>query len=161
MTIYDIDARIAEILSRTDPETGEIPEEAVAELETLAEDRDKKIENAACMVINLTAEAKAIREQEITLAQRRKSLENRAERIKGYVEYATGGEPFSSSRVQVKFTKSQAVEIYDEKAVFTFAPRSCLRCKYELDKAAIRAALKAGGEVPGAALVEHLNLQIK
>ena len=163
MTIYEIDARIADILMRTDEETGELPEDAVDELVTLAETRDFKIENAACLIINLNAEAKAIRDQEITLAQRRKSIENRVERIKGYVEYATAGEPFNSPRVQVKYSKSTAVEIEDN-AFWSWCvdhPEYARRKDPEPDKTAIKAALKAGEVIPGASLVEHRNISIK
>ena len=162
MTIYEIDARIQEILMRTDEETGELPEDAVAELITLGETREMKVENAACLIVNLTAEAKAIREQEVTLAQRRHSLENRAERIKRYIEFATDGEPFTSSRVTVKYTKSQAVEVTDKAAFFAFADEKFIRRKDpEANNDAIKKAIKAGEYVPGAELVEHVNMQIK
>lgn len=159
MTIYEIDARIQEILMRTDEETGELPEDAVAELITLGETREMKVENAACLIVNLTAEAKAIREQEVTLAQRRHSLENRVERIKRYLEYATDGEPFSSSRVQVKYTKSTAVEVNED--FWEFAPDDYIRTKKEPDKTAIKDALKAGKVIPGAELVERKTIQVK
>lgn len=159
MNIYQIDAKIEELLMRTDPETGELPEDAIDELTFLAEARDVKIENAACMVINLTAEAKAIREQEKALADRRQSIERRAERIKGYIEYATAGEPFTSPRVAVKYTKSQVVEIDDD--FFEHAPDEYIRQKVEPDKTAIKAALKLGKVIPGAELVEKTNIQVK
>ena len=159
MTIYKIDARIEEILMRTDEETGELPEDAVDELMALNETREMKVENAACLVVNLTAEAKALREQEIILAQRRHSLENRVERIKGYLEYATDGEKFSSPRVQVKYTKSTAVEVNED--FWEFAPDDYIRTKKEPDKTAIKDALKAGKVIPGAELVERKTIQVK
>jgi len=159
MNIYQIDARIEEILMRTDPDTGELPEDAIEELTALTEARNTKIENAACLVINLTAEAKAIRDQEKALAERRQSLEKRVESIKLYLEDATDGEPFSSPRVSVKYTKSQAVEVDDD--FWQFAPDEYIRTKQEPDRPAIKAAIKAGKKVPGAELVEHINLTIK
>ena len=160
MTIYDIDNRIAEILSEVD-ENGELPEGAFDELAQLNEDREVKIENAACMVINLTAEAKAIRDQEAALAERRKAIERRVERVKNYIEFATDGASFSSPRVQVKYSKSTAVEI--DEAVFWQNPATAfIRQKApEADKTAIKAALKDGAIIPGASLVERKNMTIK
>lgn len=161
MTIYDIDARIAAILNQVDAETGEIPEAAFEELDALADARETKIDNAACMVLDIEADARKIREQELALASRRKTLENRAERIRKYIEYATDGEPFASPRVQVQYRKSQAVEL--DSALFWEAPDAAyIRQKDpEPDKTAIKAALKAGTVIPGASLVEHTNMTIK
>lgn len=161
MTIYDIDARIAAILNQVDAETGEIPDEAFEELDALTDARENKIDNAACMVLDLLADAKKIREQEIVLAERRKALENRAERIKKYVEYATDGEAFSSPRVKVAYRKSEAVEL--DSALFWEAPDAAyIRQKDpEPDKTAIKAALKAGAVIPGASLVERMSMTIK
>lgn len=163
MTIYDIDARIAEILSRTDPETGELPEDAFDELAALTESRETKIDNAACMVLDLLADAKKIREQERALSERRQSLEKRAERIKAYIEHATDGEPFSSPRVQVKYTKSKTVEIDEDRFWYWCVdhPEFARRKAPEPDKTAIKNALKAGEIIPGAELVEHINMTIK
>jgi len=160
MTIYDIDKRIEEILLQTD-ENGELPEEALGELDQLSEDREVKIENAACMVLDLLADAKKIKEQENALAERRKALEKRAERIKMYVEYATNGNAFASPRVTVRFTKSMAVDIDDD--IFWQAPAEMfIRHKApEADKAAIKAALKDGAIIPGARLIYKDNMTIK
>lgn len=161
MTIYDIDARIAAILSQVDAETGEIPEEAFAELDELADARENKIENAACSYINYMAEAAAIREQEKILKGRRETLERQADSIKGYVERATAGEPFKSPRVKVSYRKSTAVDVDD--AIFWLNPDNrFLRQKQpDVDKTAIKDALKAGEIIPGAALVERTSMTIK
>jgi len=160
MTIYEIDARIAEILSQTD-ENGELPEAAIDELMNLSGDRETKIENAACMVVNLTAEAKAIRDQESTLAERRKAIERRMERIRNYIEYATNGESYYSPRVCVRYAKSTAVEIDEDKFWFNPAEAFIRRKPPEVDKVAVKAALKDGAIIPGASLVERKNMTIK
>ena len=160
MTIYEIDREIERILSEVD-ENGELPEGAFDELAELNADRETKIDNAACMVLDLIADAKKIKEQEAALAARRKTLENRAERIKKYLEYATDGNSFSSPRVAVKWGKSTVVEI-DDDAFWKNPDAAFVRMKApEPDKAAIKAALKDGAVIPGAALVEHRNMTIK
>ena len=162
MNIYEIDREISRILSEVDPETGELPESAFEELELLQLDREDKIENAGCAYINITAEAKAIREQEVALAERRRALERRADRIKRYVEYATEGQPFSSSRVAMRWRRSSSVEI-DPAAFWAAHPAPELLRVKDPEPAldAIKAALKAGYDVPGAALVEKSTLSIK
>ena len=162
MNIYEIDREISRILAEVDPETGELPESAFDELEQLQLDRDEKIENASCAWINLTAEAKAIREQEIALADRRRALERRADRIKRYVEYATEGQPFSSSRVAVRWRRSTSVEV-DPAAFWAAHPALSLVRQKAPEPAvdAIKAALKAGIDVPGATLVEKTTMTIK
>lgn len=159
MTIYEIDNDIQRILSQVD-ENGELPEAALDELMQLQADRDTKIENAACMVLDLLGDAKKIKEQEAVLKQRREAVEKRAERIKKYIEYATEGNPFSSERVTVKWGKSTAVEI--DSAVFWENPDPAyVRVKQEVNRDAIKAALKEGADIPGAFVVERHNLSIK
>ena len=161
MTIYDIDQDIARILSQVDEETGELPESAFEELIKLQADRDLKIDNAACMVLDLLGDAKKIKDQEALLKQRREAIEKRAERIKRYIEYATDGNAFSSERVTVKFGKSSAVEI-DEAVFWNDPDPAFIRQKApEADKTAIKAALKDGKDIPGASLVERRNMTIK
>ena len=159
MTIYEIDKDIERILSQVN-EDGELLDEAIEELMQLTADRDTKIENAACMVLDLLADAKKIKDQEAALKQRRECLEKRADRIKGYIEYATDGNPFSSERVAIKYGKSVAVEINEDE--FWKDPAAAfVRVKQEADKTAIKAALKDGVVIPGAALIERRNLSIK
>lgn len=109
MTIYEIDNRIAELI---DPETGELLDyEAFASLQM---EREAKLENMALWYKDLTAEAKAIREEEKALAERRKSAENKAERLKTYLDEALAGESYKTSRVAVSYRKSTALEIKPE-----------------------------------------------
>ena len=161
MTIYEIDNRIAELV---DPETGELLDyEAFASLQM---ERDAKIENMALWYKDLTAEAKAIREEEKALAERRKSAENKAERLKGYLDEALAGESYKSAKVAVSYRRSKAVELADESAVINELESSGRGdCIYytapRVNKVALARLLKDGGAVPGAELVERSNIQIR
>lgn len=161
MTIYEIDNRIAELI---DPETGELLDyEAFASLQM---ERDTKIENMALWYKDLTAEAKAIREEEKALAERRKSAENKAERLKGYLDEALAGESYKSAKVAVSYRRSKAVEISDESAVISELESSERDdCIYytapRVNKVALARLLKDGGAVPGAELVERNNIQVR
>lgn len=163
MTIYEIDNRIAELV---DPETGELLDyDAFASLQM---ERDTKIENMALWYKDLTAEAKAIREEEKALAERRKSAENKAERLKAYLDEALAGQSYKSARVSVSYRKSMALDIADEdvatviKELETCGLDSCLMYQApKISKTELTKALKAGAVVPGAELVERVNIQIR
>ena len=161
MTIYEIDARMAGLI---DPETGELLDyEAFASLQM---EREAKIENMALWYKDLTAEAKAIREEEKALAERRKSAENKAERRKGYLDEALAGESYKSAKVAVSYRRSKAVELADESAVINELESSGRGdCIYytapRVNKVALARLLKDGGAVPGAELVERNNIQVR
>lgn len=161
MTIYEIGNRIAELV---DPETGELLDyDAFASLQM---EREAKIENMALWYKDLTAEAKAIREEEKALAERRKSAENKAERLKGYLDEALAGESYKSAKVAVSYRRSKAVELADESAVINELESSGRGdCIYytapRVNKVALARLLKDGGAVPGAELVERSNIQIR
>lgn len=161
MTIYEIDDRMAELI---DPETGELLDyEAFASLQM---ERDTKIENMALWYKDLTAEAKAIREEEKALAERRRSAENKAERLKGYIDTALGGEPWQSARAAVSYRKSTAVEIEDETALIEELEFNgfdeCLTYRPpQINKVELMKTLKAGTAIKGAELVTRQNVQVK
>lgn len=155
MNIFDIDREIASLV---DPETGEIADyEAFVSLKM---DRDAKCENVALWIKNLNAEARAIRDEEKSLAERRKAAEGKSERLTRYLELALQGETFKTAKVAVTYRKSTGVFIDDETA-FMAAHPEFTRTKVELDKAGLKDALKAGTEITGACLEDRINMQIK
>lgn len=160
MTLYEIDAQLEGLLEQVDPETGELLCD-LEQLEALSLERDRKLENLALYVKNQDAEAKAIREEEKALADRRHGLERKAERARDFLARLLVGEKFTTPRVAVSWRKSEAVEI--GMSFFSAdANERFLRYKEpDPDKAAIKAALKAGEEITGAELVTNLNMTIK
>lgn len=161
MSLYNIDAAI---MALVDPETGEILNyEAFAALQM---EREQKIEQMALWHKNLIAEAAAIKAEEANLAARRQRIEARAEKLKGYLHDALGGEEFTTARVACSFRASQRVEIPDE-AAFIRAMQEAQHWEYlsflppKANRAAITKAIKAGQTVEGAELVRHNNITIK
>lgn len=158
MTIYEIDARLTDLI---DPETGELRD--FDEFAALQMERDTKVENTALWIKNLLAESKAIREEEVALADRRRIAENKAKRLKEYLGYALNGSKFSTPRVSVSFRKSQAVEL-DESFIAWAADNAPHLLKFkdpEPDKTAISNSIKGGESYEHARIVEHNNIQIK
>ena len=149
MRIYEIDKAIEELIANAvNPETGELILDNEA-LDALQMERDQKIENLALYVKDLTATAKAIREEEKALQQ--------------YLTYALGGQKFSTARVACTFRRSETVECGPE--FIEWAKKndvSLLRQKEpEVNRTEIKDKLKAGMTIPYTALVEKQNLTIK
>ena len=161
MSLYHIDAAITALV---DPETGEILN--LEAFEALQMEREQKIEQMALWYKNLIAEAAAIKAEEANLAARRADIEARAEKLKGHLHDALGGEEFSTPRVACSFRSSQRVEIKDEKE-FVRAMQEGQHWEYlsfappKANRPAITKAIKAGQTVEGAELIRHNNITIK
>ena len=160
MNIYEIDRAIMECV---DSETGEI-----IDLEKLAElqlERDAKIEGVACWIKNLTANALNIREEEKKLADRRKALENKVERLKAYLTDALGGNKFETAKCSLSFRSSASVAVDDEDALMEWLTKNyrddCIKYSASVDKKAVGEILRNGVRVSGAHIEFKDNLQIK
>lgn len=158
MSIYEIDDSI---LSLVDMETGEIEDEK--RFDELQMERMQKVENIGCFYKNLVAEAKAIKEEEANLAQRRKAVENKAERIKALLVYALKGEKFESPKLRCSYRKSKRVQVDDYFIDWACENAGALLTYKEPtpDLKAIKAALDAGREIEHAEIVTNESLQVK
>jgi len=158
MTLYEI---AESIMACFDPETGELVD--VDAFEALQMERTQKIENIACWIKDLTADAAAIREEEKSLADRRRSMENKAENLKNYLSRFLGdGEKYSSARCALSWRKSTKVEVdLQELYKDPLSENYLLYRDPEPNKTAIKEAIKAGFTVNGCELIENNNLQIK
>lgn len=161
MTLYEINAQIFDLI---DPETGELKDyEAFAQLQM---DREQKIENTALFIKNLEAEAKAIKEEETALKARREPLENKAKRLRKYLEDALCGEEFKTARCSISYRKSKALEVEDTSALAQWLEENgfhdlVVYSAPTVSKTEVTKLLKSGTEIPGAVLAERSNLQIK
>lgn len=161
MTLYEINEAITNCFrEEIDPETGEILTEVLDEdrLDELKMAKAEKIENVACWIKNLTADAEALKNEEAKLAKRRKSMENKAESLKNYLQWACDGEKYNGIRAAVSFRSSTSVAIDD----LTKIPKEYIRTKVteEPDKATLKKLL-AEKEIPGAHLETKLSTVIK
>ena len=158
MTIYEIDQAIMECV---DIETGEIID--TEQLDKLQMEREKKLENVACWIKDLKAEAEALKNEKQALAERQRVAENKAESLKKWLAYVLDGQKFSTSKCAVSFRKTEAVEVttdglnnlmkeHDELLTYK-AP--------EPNKTAIKQAIKDGLNVAGVQLVQNTSTIIK
>ena len=161
MTLYEIDQAMQSLI---DPDTGELLDyEAFANLQM---DRDAKLENMALWYKDMMADAKAIKEEADALNERRKALENRAERLKSYLSLALNGEKFQTARCSVTFRRTASVQIDNQERVVRWLEEngfdSCI--KYhdpEVNKTELGKLLKAGTPVPFAYIKTGQSVGVK
>lgn len=158
MSIYEIDDAITSLV---DMETGEIEDER--RFDELQMERSKKIESTACFYKNLVAEAKAMKEEEANLAQRRKAVENKSERIKSLLAYALKGGRFESPKVRCSYRKAKSVHVDDGFVAWAEEHADDLLTYKEPtpNRTAIKAALADGREIEHAEIVTNESLQVK
>ena len=158
MSIYEIDDSI---LSLVDMETGEI--EDIARYDELRMERTQKVENIGCFYKNLVAEAKAMKEEETNLVQRRKAVENKAERIKNLLVYALKGKKFESPRLRCSYRKVKSVQVDNDFVAWAEEHADDLLTFKEStpNRTAIKAALEDGREIEHAEIVTSESLQVK
>lgn len=162
MRFYEIDARIEELLDVLVDADGVINEEAEKELAELELAAEQKTEGILLAIKGMAAEARAIREEETALADRRHAIERKAESLKDFIQHRLAGEKFATPRVAVSYRKTTSVEIQDgswlwwpgelDEAV-SYTPK--------INKNMVKDALKKGIEVKGARLVEGVSMSIK
>ena len=169
MTLYDIDAQIAALDGAAeddmliDEETGELISVAQA-LDALRMEREAKLENVACWVKNLSAEADAIREEENRLIKRRKAAETKAANLKAWMLAAMTRDDGTTDKLKtgrglVSVKRNPPGTGVDD----ALLPSSYKVAKitYQPNKEMIKRELLAGGEVPGAHLEYGRSVIIK
>ena len=169
MTLYDIDAQIAALEDAAeddmliDAETGELISVSQA-LDALRMEREAKLENVACWVKNLCAEADAIREEENRLVKRRKAAETKAANLKSWLLAAMTREDgttdkLKTGRVMVSVKRNPPSTVVDD--ALLPSTYKVAKITYQPNKELIKRELLSGGEVPGAHLEYGRSVIIK
>ena len=169
MTLYDIDAQIAALEDAAeddmliDAETGELISVSQA-LDALRMERETKIENVACWVKNLCAEADAIRGEENRLVKRRKAAETKAANLKAWLLAAMTREDgttdkLKTGRVMVSVKRNPPSTVVDDDLLPS--TYKVAKITYQANKELIKRELLSGGEVPGAHLEYGRSVVIK
>jgi len=158
MKLYEIDNAILDCI---DLETGEVID--AERLDALNMERDAKIENVACWIKDLKAEAEAIKAEKQALAERQRVAENKAESLKKWLAYALDGQKFGTAKCAISFRNTESVEVTDEglEALMKEHNELLTYKKPEPNKTAIKQALKDGLTVAGVELVRNTNVIIK
>lgn len=152
MNLYEINR---EILSCIDYETGEILD--VQRLEMLEIAKEKKIENVALWIKNLESEAAALKKEKGSFAQREKSVKNKIESLKKYLENALQGQKFQTTKCAISFRASTTLEMSEKAEI----PEEFRKYSFDLDKTKMKEALKNGANYKGFWLQKNQKIQIK
>ena len=162
MDLYEIDYAIEQTFARAvDPETGEINEEYMKQLDELEMQRDQKVENIACFIKNLRADAAALKAEKDALQKRQKAAETKAESLTRYLSAFLAGAKFSSPKASVTWRKTTRVEMDPGVSVYDIDTKYIRLKEPELDKTMAAAALKAGETIEGLHLEESQSMTIK
>ncbi len=161
MNLYQIDSAIAECV---DAESGEVLD--FDKLAELSMERDRKIENIALWIKNDLSEAKAIRDEEQSLATRRQALERAAESKKRYLESVLNGEKFSTAKCSISFRSTARVELEDMAAAVAWMEANghgdeVSRPAPTVSKTALARLMKTGLQIDGARLVQGRSMGVK
>lgn len=144
----------------------ELDEQTILDtLESLSGDLEVKAVNTAMVARNMQGLAAQIKEAEQAMAARRKALEGRAERLTAYLlsnmQHA-GISKIESPHFCLSVRSNPAAVVINEPGLI---PAEFMRQPEppppSPDKTAIKEAIKAGKEVPGAHLAQGVRLEIK
>ena len=134
-------------------------------LDSISGELEQKSVAVAMFARNLEATAEQIKQAEAAMATRRKALENRADSLKRYLLGAM--QTTGITKVECPYFKLSvrdnppAVDVFDATQVpaeFMVTPPPPPAAP---DKSAIKAAIKAGQDVPGCRLTQGQRLEIK
>jgi hypothetical protein len=161
MKLYELKAEYEELLTRyRDAETDEEIAEVTAALQALEGSLSDKLDSCARVYRTLCAEAEVYDAEARRLRERAKIIGARAERLKEYIGNCLGHENKAKTALfSFSWRRSKAVSIIDESLI----PDGYMREKViaEPDKIEMKKDLECGATIPGVALVENYNLQIK
>ncbi len=160
MSLYSLDSKIKACIQLdaehvVDTEDGEILN--LEQFEALQMERTAKLENLACYIKNVEAEAEAIHLESQILSRRGKAKKAEAKRCRDYMAQILNGEKFETPRCKVSWRKTAACNILD----LTKVPDEYKRITVDANKEAIKKAIKAGTDVPGTEIVEYKSMVLK
>lgn len=146
--LLDLELDEQTVLDTLEGETGELTTRAT---------------NVVAIAMELDATAAAIKDAESKMAARRKAIEHRADRLRAYVRDAmqlAGIERVSCPWFVATVAQNPPSVVIDSEAQL---PAEYVRTVTTTtpDKQAIRAALQAGEDVPGARLMRTVGLRVR
>lgn len=159
-SLYEINERIDALTEQMiDPETGEVDESIMDQIEQLGMEKKQKIEYIALKIKNLRAEAQSLKAEKESFDKRMKQTQNKAESLERYLGNILAGEPFSTTKVKITWRKSESVEIVNAENI----PDKYMLCRTEMrpQKALIKQAINEGHAIPGAMVKTNNHMKIE
>ena len=159
MKLYELAQNYAELLEMTEEMESDALVDTLSALQDAIED---KAENIAKLVKNLEADAKIIKEEEQRLAERRRAIEAKVERLKTYLQEqleVAGLQKVKRPTITVAIQNNPpSVEIADEKLI---PSEFMIPQPAKVDKKSILDRLKNGEMIPGCSLKQTKGVRIR
>jgi len=131
-------------------------------LASLTDTVQEKADNIGKLIAQLNAEAEAYRVEIDRLNTKKRMAESKADQVKSYLDYnlkQMGIAKLETPLFKFSYRKSESVVIDDTEALNDTYKR--FKTVVDIDKVAIKLAVKNGLVVTGAHIEEKQNLQIK
>ncbi len=177
MALYELTGQYLQLQQMLDvDQTDMSPEEAATyqqavkdTMEALTGEIEEQADNLACIVKDLKAQAEALKSEADRLSKR---AQVKASKAKSLTEYLysqmalTGNRKIETPRNVLTVKKTPAaVKVHDETAFWAWAQLGndgfIRQADPEMDKKAVREALKAGQKIPGVTLESGETLSIQ
>lgn len=171
MKLYEINEGIESILNalegNDDKEVDAVLRQALSELEM---QESEKLDNIASYIKQLNYEAEAIKKEIDGLNTRLKAKKGKVERLENYLKYyllSTGAKKFESSKNKITIAKCPSkVKIINDDSFVMWCKQHGYNdfikySKPDINKTAVKEALKAGLNLAGVTLEEGQKIRIK
>ncbi len=157
MKLYEITEQYMKLLELAeDPETD--PEIIADTMEAIEGDFEDKATGYAKVITQLKAEAEAVKKEADRLAARKKALEANANRIRDNLQaamVAVGKPKFKTDLFSFNIQKNPPSVVMDTEDLFAIPQEYIVIPDPEINKAAIKEALKSGIVLEGVAHLEQ------
>lgn len=170
MKLYEVNEALENLLLllEPDPETGEVSadfDSVLAEINALHMERSRILEYLAKLVINCRSDAAAIKTEEDRLKERRQRVERKADRIMEILKRECGGENTDCGVATVRYRNTEKLDVSDSIATIEWLEQhgydTFIRYKEpEVSKSDVKKLIKAGAEIPGAAIVKEQSCSL-
>ncbi len=170
MKLYELTQEFESLFESLDDMDGEDMEQAWFDtLESIEAEFDEKAENIAVFIKELTADIKAIKDEEHKQAERRRTKEHHVERLKAYLlgaMNATHRETIDGARARVSVrSNAESPRFADEEKFVMWAIANAddllTYPQPKISKTAVKDYIRAGGEIPGVTLERSQSVIIK
>ena len=171
MKLYEINAEILRLTDQIefDEETGEILCDIDAIYDAIgALQMEKKsiLEYLAKIVLNLRAEAAAVKTEEQRLKERREKLSRKEDRLMKILDRECAGEKTDLGVATFSYRKTSHVDVSDAPKAIRWLKRNkhldCFRVPApEVAKTEVKKLINAGTNVPGCAVVEDYSCSLR
>lgn len=166
-TLYELTGAYKELYEMETGEDGLSEEAWIDTMTGLEAELNEKAENVAIVYKQFVSDAEAMKNEELHLAARRHTIENKADRLKAYLQNmltAAGKNKIEGSKAKISITKGrESVVITDAEKLIAYPDvwKPYDFSEKNISKTVVSELLTAGVEVKGAELVRKPGITIK